>query len=109
MQDATSLLTSQIAAAAACSYLLNLLQKWSKTPWITEHTTLLNGMVRAVLAFAATVGIGWAWTSTGDNGHALTITIPSAMVLLHGLWHWFSQYALTHLAGSALEKPVVKP
>lgn len=107
--DTTSLLTSQIAAAAACSYLLNLLQRWSKTPWISQHTDGINLMVRAALAFGATVGIGWAWSAGANEGHVLTISIPGAAALIHGLWHWFSQYALTHLAGSALEKPVPTP
>lgn len=103
MENTTSLLTSQIAAAAACSYLLNLLQKWSKTPWITEHTAGINAAVRAVLALGATVGIGWAWSSGANDTHVLMVTIPSFPVLIHGLWHWFSQYAIQHGFGKVLD------
>jgi lipoprotein signal peptidase len=101
--DATSLLSSQLGGAAACAYLLNLLQKWSKTPWITEHTAGINRVVRAALALATTVGIGWAWSSTADNSHILMITIPPALSIMHGVWHWFTQYAFTHWIGAALE------
>lgn len=102
--DATTLLTSQIAAAAASSYALNLLQRWKQVPWITAHTTVINTVVRALLALGATLGISHAWTPADGGGGVLMITIPTATVLLHGSWHWFSQYALAHLAGSALEK-----
>lgn len=105
MQDTTSLLTSQIAAAAACAYLVTLLQKWSRTPWITEHTAGINIAVRVLLSVAATVGIGFAWSGSAGDGHTLTITIPPAIQLIHGLWHVFSQYCLTHLTGKALEQP----
>src|SRR5438309_3184893 len=105
MQDASSLLTSQIAAAAACAYLLNLLQKWSRTPWITAHTAGITVGVRVLLSLAATVGIGFAWSGSSGAGHTLTITIPPVIQLLHGLWHVFSQYCLTHLTGKALEQP----
>ena len=102
--DATTLLTSQIAAAAACSYVLNLIQRWKQIPWVTANTTMINTIVRAVLALGATLGIEHVWNPSDNGGGVLMITIPPLTILLHGLWHWFSQYALTHLAGSALEK-----
>lgn len=102
--DATTLLTSQIAGAALCSYILNLLQRWKQVPWISSHTTMINTIVRATLALGTTLGISQAWTPADAGGGVLMITIPPLTVILHGLWHWFSQYALTHLAGSALEK-----
>jgi len=106
--DATTLLSTQLGGAAACAYLLNLLQKWSRTPWITEHTAVINKMVRAGLALATTVGISWAWSAAGD-AHVLMITIPSAAVLAHGIWHWFCQYAFTHVVGSALDAKAGPP
>ena len=107
--DATTLLSSQLGGAAACAYLLNLLQKWSRTPWITEHTATINKAVRAALALATTVGIGWAWSPAAGDGHVLTITIPAAAVLIHGTWHWFCQYAFTHVIGAALEAKAGPP
>ena len=106
----TSLLTSQIAAAAACSYILNLLQKSPKLPWVTAHTKGINAGIRIVLSGMATLGITYAWTPNLGGGHTLILTIPSAVVLVHAGWQWFSQFALTHLAGTALEdKPGAAP
>lgn len=113
MNDNTSsLIFTAVTSSAACAYLLQLLQKWSKTPWITEHTTGINVAVRAVLSAAATVGISVAWNSGSDNSHTLIIAIPSGITLLHGIWHWFGQYALQHFSGKILsipETPEVKP
>ena len=107
--DATTLLSSQLGGAAACAYLLNLLQKWSRTPWITEHTATINKVVRAGLALAATAGISWQWSAAANDGHTLTVVIPSALALLHFGWHWFTQYAFTHVVGAALEAKAGPP
>jgi hypothetical protein len=101
--DATSILGSQLGAAAGCAYALNLLQKWSRTPWITSHTTGINNAVRAALALAATIGIGWAWAPIAAGGHVLSISIPSGPDLMHGIWHWFCQFAFTHVVGNSLQ------
>lgn len=98
--DATTLLTSQIGAAAACAYFLNLLQKWSKLPWITAHTEQLNTLFRAGLAAASAIGINAVWNPTD---HSLLITGLSVATLFHGVWHWFTQYAITHMTGKVLE------
>lgn len=106
MNDNTSsLIFTAVTSSAACAYLLQLLQKWSKTPWITEHTTGINMAVRAALSFAATLGISVVWNAGTNNGHTLTIAIPSGIVLAHGVWHWFGQYALQHFSGKILSIP----
>lgn len=92
-------LGTQLTAAAASAYLLNLLQRWEKVPWITQHTVGISHAVRAVLALAATVGIGWQWSAAD---HTLTITGLSLTALLVGGWHWFSQFAVTHGFGQLL-------
>lgn len=102
--DATTLLSSQFGAAVGSQYLLSLLQKWSKASWITEHTTGINIAVRAGLAFFATLGINWAWSPTTSGGHMISIAIPSGVELMHGGWHWFSQFALTHWIGATFEE-----
>lgn len=103
MTDVTSMVATQFGGAAACAYILNLAQRWTKIPWITEHTTGINRVVRAVLALATTIGIGWAWSSGAAGSHVLSITIPSGVDLIHGLWHWFVQYAMTHFTGNVLQ------
>lgn len=94
-----NLLFTQVTAGAAFAYLLKLVQQWKKIPWITEHTKELNAVIRAALAFAATVGIGYQWDGAT---HALTITGLSASAIFHGVWHWFGQYALQHGWGQVL-------
>jgi hypothetical protein len=110
MDGATSLLGTQLGAAAVCAYLMQALQKWSKTPWINEHTAGINVAVRAALAVVSTIGIGWAWSNGTAGGHVLTIAIPSTVILLHGLWHVFVQYAIQHGWGNLLSpNPPVAP
>lgn len=114
--DATNMLATQLTAGAACAYILQLLQKWSKTPWITEHTTGINNAVRLILAFVSSLGISWVWSGSQDGGHTLTIAIPSAIAVVQSLWHVFGQFALQHgwgkvlaLNGSVPKEPVTKP
>lgn len=98
--DATTLLTSQIGAAAACAYFMNLIQKWKALPWITQHTEQINFAVRAVLAAGSAIGINTVWNPTD---HSLLITGLAVVPILHGVWHWFTQFAMTHLTGKILE------
>lgn len=84
-------LEDQFAAGAALEFALHFLQRWSKTPWITENTTKLNNFFRVVLAFAATIGLSWHYA-----GGTLVISGLSISVLSAGLWHFFRQYALQH-------------
>lgn len=102
MDPATSVVATQFGGAAACAYLLNIIQQWNKVPWITEHTQGINRIVRAVLALVATIGISWAWSSGVAGSHILQITIPSGHDLIFGAWHWFTQYAMTQVAGNML-------
>lgn len=87
-------LEDQFAAGAALEFGLHALEKWSKTPWITEHTTKLTVAFRVVLAFFATIGLQWHYVSAG--GGQLTITGLSVSVLAAGVWHFFRQYAVQH-------------
>jgi len=87
---------SQFTAAAVLEYLLHFLQKWSKTPWITEHTEKITIACRTSFAFAATLGINWKYS--GDT-HTLVISGLSAIVIITGLWHVVSQYAMQHAFG----------
>jgi len=99
---AANLLSTQIGAAAVCAYAIQLAQKWSKLPWITEHTQGINTAMRIVTSGIAAMGITWAWSPGTDGGHVLTIAIPSGAVLLTYFWHWFVQYAIQHGWGNLL-------
>jgi len=82
---------SQFTAAALVEWLLHFLQRWSKTPWISEHTTGITIAVRSVLAFGATLGITWQYSAAD---HTLMIGGLSAVAIFTGLWHFASQYAM---------------
>lgn len=115
--DATNMLATQLTAGAACAYLLQLLQKWSKTPWVTEHTDGINNAIRLGLALISSLGISWVWSGTENGGHTLTIAIPSTFAILQAAWHVFGQFALQHGWGKVLslngsnpkENPVANP
>jgi len=99
----SSVLFSQLTAAAACAALLRSVQKAKWAGWVTEHTRVVNMILRAILAGTATIGITKVWSGTLLEGGQLTLTIPPLMVLLQGLWHWLGQYLLQHGFGSAAE------
>jgi len=91
---------SQFTAAALLEYLLHLLQKWSKTPWITEHTVVITVAFRAALAFFATLGISWKYSG---STHELVIGGLSAVTILAGLWHFTGQYWTQHFMGKLMQ------
>jgi hypothetical protein len=88
---------SQFTAAALLEFALRFLQKWSKTPWITEHTQGITVGFRAGLAFFATLGITWKY----DN-HVLVIGGLSLLAITTALWHFAGQYATQHVLGGML-------
>jgi len=101
-----SMLGTQIGAAAVCAYAIQFLQRWSKIPWITEHTAGINTAARIVTSGIAALGVSWAWGDLSGGGHSLTIAIPSGATILYGLWHWFQQYAVQHGWGNLLSVPI---
>jgi hypothetical protein len=108
--DATTLLSSQIGAAAACAYIIQRMKDSPRLGWITPYTDTVSKVVRAAFALVATVGITWVWAAGATAGaHVLSINIPSVSDLGHGAWHWFTQYALTHFAGKIAGIPSAPP
>lgn len=106
MANGTSVLGTEIGAAAVSAYAMQLAQKWSKLPWITEHTAEINVYVRIITSGVAALGVSWVWGDVTGGGHSLTIAIPPVAVILHGLWHWFVQYAIQHGWGNMLSPPI---
>ena len=103
---APSMLGTQIGAAAVAAYAIQLAQKWSKLPWITEHTAGINIAARVITSGVAALGVSWAWGDLSGGGHSLTLTIPSGATILVGMWHWFQQYAVQHGWGNLLSQPI---
>ena len=93
--ESHSILMSHLTSAAMFAYALQLLQKWDKMPWVTAHTAWVNIGLRALFSFAATLGIGFVWAGSFGAG-VLTVTIPAATVLAHGLYHFLGQFSMQH-------------
>lgn len=89
----SAVVPTQISAAMACGYILWLLQKAQTVPWVSQTTVRLNALIRLIAASASTIGISIAWEPTN---HQLIIGNLTLAVILHGLWHVFTQYAATH-------------
>jgi hypothetical protein len=101
-----SMLSTQIGAAAVCAYAIQLAQRWSKIPWITEHTAGINAIARVVTSGFAALGVSYAWGDLAGGGHTLSFMLPSGAGFVAGLWHWFTQYAVQHGWGNLLSQPI---
>lgn len=98
----TDPILSSVTAAAACSFLLDRVQKSHIIPWVTAHTKWINLAAKIVMSGASTLGISHAWQPAATGGGTLVITIPVASVIMIGAWHWFGQFALQHGFGQLL-------
>lgn len=101
--EATSTLQTSLYASAASAYIVQFIQRWDKTPWVTEHTKWMTAGLRLALSFVSAVGVSWAWAAKEGGGHTITIAIPGLAALLIGIWHLFGQYATTHAFGGLLK------
>lgn len=107
--EATSTLQTSLYASAASAYIVQFIQRWDKTPWVTEHTKWMTTGLRLGLSFVSAVGVSWAWAAKEGGGHTITIAIPGLASLLIGIWHVFGQYAFTHGFGGLLKAIELKP
>jgi hypothetical protein len=107
----TDPILSSVTAAAACSFLLDRIQKSEKLPWISAHTTTINTVAKLVMSGLSTIGIAHAWTPSVAGGGTLVLTIPALPVIAVGLWHWFGQFAIQHGFGQIISPsaPAVPP
>lgn len=104
----TDPLLSSLTAAAACSFILKLMQRAKSVPWVTEHTEGINIGLRAGFSFLATLGISHAWNPATGGGGTLMFQIPPFTIVLIGLWHWFGQFAIQHGFGKILDIGTLK-
>jgi hypothetical protein len=100
---------THITSAAAFAYLLILLQKWSKTPWITVDTKKITILLRVVFSILTEIGIAWTWSGSSTTGWHIGIDIPSLSVLVQTVFHAFGQYALQHGWFNVLQIQESKP
>lgn len=88
-----NILSTQVTVAAAGAYILRLIQKWEKLPWVTQHSEPISTFLRIIIAGLGSLGISWSWNGAD---HTLTIAGLSFVTICYGLWHWFSLYAMQH-------------
>jgi len=105
----TDPILSSVTAAAACSMLLDRIQKSKLIPWVNAHSTSINLTAKLVMSGLATIGIAHAWTPAVTGGGTLVLTIPSLPVIGIGLWHWFGQFAIQHGFGQIISPDPPKP
>lgn len=86
-------ITTQVGAAAGLSFLLQWAKGSKYFPWFTAETAKLNRLATIVGSGLVAVGLNYTWDA---SSHTLTIANLSFATVGTGLWHWFTQYALTH-------------
>ena len=77
------------SAAVAVVYVLEVLKRLARLPFITQHTKVVNRWASLAAAFVVSVGI----TVTGDAATGWTVVIPPAATLLALGVDWFHQIA----------------
>lgn len=98
-------ITQQAAIAMIAVWILELIKRWSKIPWVSANTSKANRLVSVVMAVASGIGITFAWHGSFIDGGQLIITVPSAADLLH------LAYNIVFAAGAqeAFYRSAVKP
>ena len=81
-------LSAHFTTSAMVVYALQALKQAGWCPWVTADSKTVNRILSAVMAAALAFGI----TATGDAQTGWVVQIPSATVLLSGLWHWAEQF-----------------
>ncbi len=106
-------LLSQVTTSAIVIYALQWLKRTQWVSWISQETPRLNRALMLVGSALGAVGIHFAFDAakSADGTYVLTITGLTLANVLHGLWHWANQAALTQLAYDATlgNKPPAAP
>lgn len=83
--------------------------------WLKKYFPQLQGVptwvISLIWAIVSVLIIGYEWTPNAGGGGVLTITVPSLMAAVMGLWKLGEQFALNEIiyAGNELWKGNVKP
>lgn len=86
---------SSVASAGLLSYLIEWAKKSTLVPWLTPDQKTLLRYLNMVTAAAVALGLHWVYNA---EARELVITIPTASVVLHGLWEWGKQWAFQQMA-----------
>ena len=86
--------TSTFAASAVVVWVLQMVKKSEKVPWITKETAKINRIVAVLLSGVAALGVTWVFAPAANGGHTLSISIPSAVTLVSSAWLWLKSFAI---------------
>lgn len=86
-------ISNQIAAAALLSFLIQRLKGSTWFPWITAESEKVNRILAIVGSGLAALGIHIACSKVN---HQCAVTWVDGMTIASGLWHWATQFAITH-------------
>lgn len=83
----------QVTIAALISFVMAQLKKSRWFPWLSTETAKANRIVAIVLSGFGALGVHIQFDHTA---HTALITGLSLTAVLAGLWHWATQFAVTH-------------
>lgn len=86
--------TSTFAASAVVVWVLQIIKKSEKIPWITKDSAKINRLVAVFLSGVAALGVTWVFAPAANGGHTLSISIPSAVTLVSSGWLWLKSFAI---------------
>ena len=86
--------TSTFAASAVVVWVLQIIKKSEKIPWITRDTAKINRVVAVLLSGVAALGVTWVFVPSTNGAHTLTITIPSLAAIASSAWIWLKSFAI---------------
>ena len=87
-------LYTQLTLSAIATWALQRVKDSPSFPWISAHTKSLNRVVAVVLSGLTSLGVTFTGTGSLQAGGTFLVTIPGAMVILIGLWHWLQSFVL---------------
>ena len=98
-----TLFGQQIPLGLVLVFVQNWLKKQSWFPLISYDSARANHLFSIVLTGLTTIGIHIAHTGSFSAGGTISITLPPAMVILYGIWHWIQQYIVTKTSYAFLQ------
>jgi hypothetical protein len=96
--DANIVLT-QVTAGASAVWILQVLKNWKAFPLLQSGQKYASRTASVIAAFFIHGGVSYTWDPQLDvNGNRhLVLAIPTFLVFITYIWHWFGQYTLQEL------------
>lgn len=88
-------LGQQIPLGLVLVFIQNWLKQQTWFPWLNYQSAKMNHLFAIITSGLATFGLHASHTGTFTSGGSILITWPAGTVILAGVWHWVSQYAIS--------------